>query len=377
VAAVALELLRRGEPLRLPALLTLPLALLALAVAGGALVGYARGAPVVDIVYSGRQLVYLIVLPVLVYNVVRTRRRLLAALALGAALAILKAALGLLAVAAGGGITVEGATITYYEPVANWLMMAALLGVLAAVLLRARDRLPLWVLLGSPLMIVSLALSFRRSFWIGLALGLVLVLVLGASSQGRRLLIPTTALVAVAIWALTAVGYQVQGPVAQRAESLRPSAIATNAEDRYRFDERANVLAELAAQPVAGLGLAIEWSSAARPLGVEHENGRQYVHMIVLWYWLKLGLLGLLAYCSLMLAAAMMAWRLWRRDPDPLMRAAGLATLCGLVALGVVETTGSFTGVETRFSIVFGAMLGLLAAAYRGASSRSTRSPTA
>jgi O-antigen ligase len=365
LVAVALDLLRRGEALRLPALLALPLALLALAAAAGAVTGYARGAGADDIVFAGRQLPYLVLMPLLVVNVVHTRRGLLVALAAGAALAIIKAVLGLVAVGAGRGTTVDGSAITYYEPAANWLMLVMLLGVLAALLQRTRDRLPLWLLVGSPLMLASLALSLRRSFWIGLVLGGLLVVLLAASPAGRRLLMPAVALVVVGAWLLGSVGFQVQGPLTTRVESLQPSRLEANAEDRYRLDERANVIAELRAHPVTGLGLAVDWSSAARPLSVEHENGRQYVHTVGLWYWLKLGLLGLAAYVTLIVAACALAWRIWRAHPDRLLRAGGLAALSSLVAMAAVETTGSFTGVDPRFTILFGIFLGLLAVAYR------------
>jgi O-antigen ligase len=291
----------------------------------------------------------------------------LVALAVGAALAIVKAVLGLASVAAGRGTTVDGTAITYYEPAANWLMLVVLLGVLAAVLQRARDRLPLWLLVGSPLMVASLALSLRRSFWIGIALGGLLVVLLASSPAGRRLLLPTAVLVAVGVWLLGAVGFQAQGPLTARVESLQPSRLEVNAEERYRTDERANVLAELGAHPVTGLGLGVGWSSAARPLPVEHENGRQYVHTVALWYWLKLGLLGLAAYVMLVVSACLLAFRIWRGHPDRLLRAGGLAALCSLVAMAVVETTGSFTGVDPRFTILFAVFLGLLAAGYREA----------
>lgn len=365
LAAAALEVGRRGEPLRLPGLLTLPLALLVLAIGAGAVAGLANGASAGDVVNAARQLPYLILLPLVVVNVIRTRQEVLLALGLGVALAVLKAVLGLLTVATGRGRLVDGSTITFYEPVGNWLMLVALLGVLAALVLRVRDRLPVWVLVGAPFLLASLALSLRRSFWIALALGALLVLVLGVSPLGRRLLAPTAVLVAAGVWALGSVGFQLQGPVAERVASLDPGRIQANVEDRYRLDERANVLADIGARPVTGLGLAVGWSSAARGLPVEHENGRDYVHMVTLWYWLKLGVLGLTGYLALMAASCATAWRVWRRADDPLLRSAGLAGLCSLVALATIETTASFTGVESRFTVVLGAMLGLLVVLHR------------
>jgi hypothetical protein len=87
--------------------------------------------------------------------------------------------------------------------------------------------------------------------------------------------------------------------------------------------------------------------------------------MVTLWYWLKLGLLGLLAYAGVMVSAIFMAWRVWREDRDRLLRAAGLTGACSLLAMAVVETSGSFTGVEPRYTIALGLMLGLIAAAFR------------
>lgn len=371
VAATALELSRREQPVRLPSLLTLPLALVGLAALAGAITGLARGGDSGVVLLALRPFAFLAVLPVLVVNLLQTRRDVTIALGFGLALAAAKAVLGLMTVATGRGRAVEGSVITFYEPVANWLMLVALLGMLAALLLGTRDRVPLWALLAAPLMIASLGLSLRRSFWIGLALGVLLVVVLGASPLGRRMLVPAGALIVAGLWALGSVGFQTQGPLTERLETLAPSRIEANAEDRYRLDERANVLAELRAHPIAGLGMGVEWSSAEQALPVEHDNGRDYVHMVTLWYWLKLGLVGLAGYTALMGAAGLMAWRSWRRHPDRLLRAAGLAAVCSLTALAAIETTGSFTAVEPRFTIVFGAMLGLLAVIYRSAADAS------
>lgn len=360
IVAVVVDVQRRGSAPRLPAALALPLALLALAIVAGAIAGLFAGVSAKDVLYAGRQLPLLVAVPPLVFHVIRTERDVRLALIAAAALAALKAALGLAGVLAGRGLLVEGARITYYEPTANALMLLVVLGVAAALLLRAR--LPAWALLTAPLLVLSLALSLRRSFWIGAALGLLLVLAL--PPLGRRVLVPSALLVAATVWALSSVGFQVAGPLAERARSLEPSRIAVTAEDRYRIDERANVVAELRRHPVTGLGLGVPWV-AEHPLPTDHENGRQYTHVVLLWHWLKLGTLGLAAYVAIVVGAGRLAWLTWRRHPDPLLRAAGLGALCWVVALAAIETTGSFTGVDARFTVLLGAVLGLLSAAAR------------
>ena len=98
---------------------------------------------------------------------------------------------------------------------------------------------------------------------------------------------------------------------------------------------------------------------------MEHENGRSYTHVVALWWWMKLGILGLLAYLAVMASFLAMGWQVWRRSSDQMLAAAGLAVFCGVLALAVVETVGSFTGVDPRFTALVGAVGGLLVAMRR------------
>lgn len=359
VFAVALDLIRSGRSLYVPSPLKLPLTVLALAMTAGAITGHAAGASTRFVLASEDVLVYLLVMPLVVANLDLDGKQLRWLLGGAVALAIVKAVLGLIEVASGHGQAIDGATLTYYEPTANWIVMIALFAIFAAVLARVKP--PLWMLLGTPLLLASLLLSYRRSFWIAAVLGALLVLLLGTSSLGRRMLLPVGLLVALAIWLLGSTTFQSQSPIVKRVSSLQSSKVEANVEDRYRIDERANVLSEIDRHPVTGLGMTIPWEATARPLPVEHEGGRLYVHFAALWFWLKLGILGLLAYVSIIAAALALAFRAWRAGLDPISRAFGLASLCGVVALVVLDTTASFTGVDARFTVLFGAQLGLLA----------------
>jgi O-Antigen ligase len=357
VLAVLVGGLRDERPLRLTGPLTVPLVLVVLATAAGLITGAFAGIGVQDLVYASRQMAWLVLLPFLVVNVVETERDVRRALVFAVGLALVKAVLGLASVAAGVGVVVDGAHITYYDPTANWLVLLAILGVVAALMMRAR--VPIWVLAGSPLLVLALALSFRRSFWIGLVLGVLLVLLLGSRPLGRRLVLVTAVLLAGAIWVLSFQPFQGEAPIVERARSLQPGQVESNAQDRYRLDELDNVTAEIRAQPISGLGLGVEWT-ATHPLGIDHENGRNYTHVVALWWWLKLGILGLLAYVALMATLLTMAWQVWRRSADRLFSAAGLGLFAGLIAIVSVETVGSFTGVDPRFSALIGAAGGLL-----------------
>jgi O-Antigen ligase len=366
ILAVGLDVLRHRRPLRVPRPLALPLAMLALAMAAGVITGRAAGASLRFAVASEHVLAYLLLLPLAVANLDLDRRQVMRLLTGAMALAIVKAILGLIEVAGHYGTPIEGtATLTYYEPVANWLIMIAMLIVFAALL--ARVRLPSWLLLGSPLLVACLVLSYRRSFWIGAVLGLLLVLMLGTSAAGRRLLVPASLGVVAAILLLGSINFQSQSPIVKRVTSLAPAKLETNVQDSYRLDERANVLGAIGEHPITGLGVTIPWAATVAPLSVEHEEGRQYVHFAALWFWLKLGILGLFAYAGVILGSMWVAWQAWRRSSEPLLRAFGLASLCGIAGLIAIDTTASFTGVEPRFTLLFGMQVGLLALVARTA----------
>jgi O-antigen ligase len=336
--------------------------LLFLGLIAGAVTGHAAGLGL-----GLRQLVLLEIVPVSLLlllvalaNLNVSRRQLTVMLGGAMALAIFKAAFGLIEVAGHYGDPIEGtATLTYYEPAANWLIMIALLTVLAAVVSRIKP--PLWMLLGSPLLAASIVLSYRRSFWIATVLGLLLVLLFGTSPAGRRLLVPASLVVALAVLVLGSVHFQAQLPVVKRVESLAPTNLTANVQDRYRLDERANVLGAIREHPITGLGLGVSWKATVQALSVEHEEGRQYVHFAALWFWLKLGILGLAAYIAIMAGSLVLAWRVWRRSAEPMVRAFGLASFCGVTGLAVIETTASFTGIDARFTVLFAAQIGLLA----------------
>lgn len=303
---------------------------------------------------------YLLLMPIAVASLDLERRTVERLLGAALVLAVIKALLGLAEIASGRGAAIEGvAKLTYYEPAPNWVISIALLSLFAAFV--ARAKLQRWMVLSFPLLLACLLLSYRRSFWIGVALALLLVLLIGIVPTGRRLLLPAALLVALAIYLVGSVHFQAQNPITKRFTSLNPTSLQANVEDRYRLDERANVLGEIKQHPISGLGMTIPWTATVRPLPVEHPNGRQYVHFAALWWWLKLGILGLAGYLAFLVGSIVLAFQAWRRSPEPLLRGFALASMCGVVALAVLDTTASFTGVDQRFTLIFAVQLGLLA----------------
>ena len=368
VAATAIDLILSRRAMLLPAPFTLPLLLLTVAAGGGVVTGYLGGTDPLGVLNALRPLIPLIVLPLLVVNLVRDRRAVLAMALGGAILAIVKASEGLFAWATGSGRPYRDATtITFYGPAANVLLLLLVLTVVAAVIKHAP--LAWWIRAGSVLAFVTLILSFRRSFWIGTLLALLFVLLLGSGARGWRLLVPALIVAVTASYVgVQFVGSQeIQGSVAERALTLEPSRLIADKEDRYRIDEQVNVLAELRAHPVGGLGFGVPWR-ATHPLPFEWEGGRSYVHNAFLMHWLRLGALGVLAYISLLITLLVAGYRLMGRLRDGRLQAIALAVAAAVPGLMVIELTASFGGIDYRPSVVLGVVIGWIAALSRVAS---------
>ncbi len=345
-----------------PGPLTAPLLVGFAALLVGSIVGHQQGVPVAELHEDVRPFVVFLLMPFIVVNILEGREDLRRFLLVVAGLVGVKAAIGVIGVVIGAGaLDAEGTPVSYMAPTANWLCLSLLLYLAASAIDRKR---PPWMLIGiGALSLVSLLLSYRRSFWLAAIAGL-LVVFLAAGSRGWRVITPVVGIVAAIALLLSLSGgiSGLSGPLAERVESLQPNRVNTNVEDRYRIDERRNVLADIGEQPLAGIGIGVAWT-ARYPLSVDRSSSRDYVHFTALWWWLKLGLLGLVSYVWLMVAGAWAAYRVWREQRDETLRLAGLAGVGAVVAIALVETTASFTGVTFRFSIVFGAALGFFVAA--------------
>ena len=361
LGGVLLRFAIESERPRFPAPLTASLLLLGIALAGGVATAYYADVSIGDLFHRSMTIFYLIGVPLLVVNVVRDTRALLAFAGLAAALAVFKGFSGVYTSLSGVGDTVEEGTITYLNPVPNLVMLVFVLGVAAALVRRVK--LPGWMLAGAPLALLALILSYRRSFWIAAAFTLVVVLIVASERRGRAVM----ALAAVAV-ALTLGATQLFGssdpsgsPLVARAKTISPSGFENKQGDRYRIDERHNVIENIREHPLAGIGIGAAWT-VHDPLAEDHD--RRYVHFAFLYYWLSMGLLGVAAYLAVLGSGLWAAVGVWRRHPNAQVRIAALACFGGILALLVVELTATFTGVEARASLVIGGLLGWLAAAW-------------
>jgi hypothetical protein len=318
----------------------------------------------------------LFVIPFVIVNAVRTPHELRQALGVAAGVAVVKAVAGLGVLAAGVSqrLSAGGPHMTYYEATSNVLMMTMVFGLAAAPL--AGVKLPRWLLWAAPLIFLCLLLSYRRMFWVATLLGLLVVVLVASGRVGRRLVVPVLVVLAGSVWlaSQSQVLGDLSGPIVQRGASINPSKVTRDRQDRYRIAERHNVVADLKTHPVAGAGIGVGWQ-ATYPMPFEYETGRHYVHVAVLWWWLNMGVLGAITYGWLMLTAAFIGWKVWRRHPDGVVRVSGLAMGMGVLGVAIVELTASFIGPDPRAATLLGVMVGLLAVAHAQLPLTGDRSP--
>jgi hypothetical protein len=353
-----------GQRPKLPDPLTAPLVLLGLTTVAGVVTGYTAHAGVSngELYHRAMNDVYLILLPVLVVNVLRDTQALRTFAAVAVGLAAYKGLSGSYAALSGLGADLTESAVSYLDPLPNLLMLTFLLGTVAALVRRVK--LPTWMLASVPLTLLALLLSYRRSFWIAAVFCLIVVAIIASRRRGRAVI--AVGGVALALTFVTVLAVGASGPAAKplvtRAQQLSPAGIEADRGDRYRADERRNVIANLHEHPLTGIGLGVSWK-VHYPLAEAHN--RAYAHVALLWFWLAFGPLGPLAYLVLLGAGLLTAIAVWRRHPDPIVQVGAIACFGAILALFIVELTATFTGIEPRLSLILGAGLGWLAAAWR------------
>lgn len=348
----------------MPRPITGPLALLAAATLAGVITGIAASPAVSsgELYHRAMNEVYIVFVPLLVVNVVRDTHALRLFVGVAAALAAIKGVSGAYGSLTGTGSELVEETASYLSPVPNLVMLAFLLGTVAALVRRVRP--PAWALAAAPVAFLALLLSYRRSFWIAAVFALIIVAIVASRHRGRLVVTMAAIALAVSFVAVLTVGTSDSStPLVTKAKTLSPGGgLEEDRGDRYRNDERHNVVANIEEHPLTGIGLGVPWK-VHEPLAESHD--RRYVHFALLWFWLALGPLGALAYLVVMAAGMWTAVRVWRQHPDSIVQIGAIAGFGAILAILIVELTTTFTGVEPRFSIVLGAGLGWLAAAWR------------
>lgn len=364
VAGLALDYNATRQAPRIHPWMWLPAPFLVAGIASGVVTGYLDGADMNTLLNSVRVFALLVVVPLMTAAVVDRFELITRLLRFWFVLVTVKCIIGVIGWFLGAGRGLGSTRITFYSPTMNFYALVVILAVLGLWVRFGRSAVTRGQWIGFAFALASLTLALRRSFWIGLVLGVIIVVLVASGRKGRPLvLLGGAALIAGAFVMLNAGGAtNSDNPVVQRAE------IRDDAEDRYRLDEQTNVFDELERHPLTGLGMGIPWE-ARHPLSLEFGAGRNYTHVAVFFFWLKLGPIGVMGYFAIIVATGVLGLRLWQHEQahDPVLAVAGLALAVGVLALAVVELTGTFTGASDRFSnsqmILFGWLGGAVVAA--------------
>jgi O-antigen ligase len=186
----------------------------------------------------------------------------------------------------------------------------------------------LWVLTLTGLAL-SIALSFNRNMWLGLALGMVVVLAFGGVAMRRRLSLALAGLAVVAaVLAISGASVEERStlsPLAQRGASLLdPQALAAEDSLRAREDENARAWSVASDNLTIGIGAGTEFGvffNESRPGGRFVRTPQLFLHNQYLYLLLIAGVPALAAFLIFVLGGLRGA--LWMRPRSPGLAACG------------------------------------------------------
>lgn len=263
------------------------------------------------------------------------------------------------------GTTYAG--ITRILPPGQSLVLLALINSIAALIFDERSTFKLLYFIQIGLLGTAVVLTFNRSFWVSVAIAVIVLAYVTKALNRRRLiglgLIILVLIVVVVMYA----SIEPRSQIAQlgtafferfltlgRASTLQESSL------EWRYVENEYVLPNILSQPLFGLGLGSQY----RPfdpridyLGREWD-ARRYIHNGHFWIMLKTGLLGYLSLATLSVIFLVRSFKYWRQIPDPLMQGNVLSftiTYLGILVAAIVSPIF----IQWFWTPVLGIMMGI------------------
>lgn len=231
-----------------------------------------------------------------------------------------------------------------------------------------RRQLTFSALCALPVLVMMLA-NQRRAGFLGLFLAVAIVgLVAYALLPSRRRVIAVSFLLGglglVAYMAAVGSNPSSRGLTAQPARaivSLYQPDERDLSSNEYRIAEARNVQLNIEQAPFLGLGYgkAMEQFIPIPNFGVGFTLGHLIPHNTILWVWMRVGLLGFLAFWMLVAAAVARGLLQAARATDPYMRSVALLTVAAL-AVWLVQAFADMGLAEVRLMLFMGALMGVL-----------------
>jgi O-antigen ligase len=208
----------------------------------------------------------------------------------------------------------------------------------------------------------GLVVSFNRNMWVGLAAGLV-VLVVSGQARVRRTLVLSTAVAATAVVALLLVSpgagsNAVVDPLAERASTLfTPDQTLRERSLEDRADETRRAWQAVRPHLATGLGPNVPWGTSLReftPAGDLVRVRQLFLHNQYLYLVVVAGLPALGCYLVLLLSSVVAAWSPPSRDRSLRPCAIGILML-------MVSSTVTITLSNASWTVPMGILFGSIA----------------
>lgn len=264
-----------------------------------------------------------------------------------------------------------------------------LVGLWTVTLLAPSRRFRIACLLAMVPMLAHLVFSFTRGYWLGCIAGLVVATVLSWKSLGRfdhpvrwrrLLMIPALGVViavTLGVSALVFGGGELLAAIGGRfSSSFSTQATTESLSNVIRLAEYDRAIGEALRSPIVGNGFGFMFVTRDPFLGTPREQG--FVHNYYILTWLKLGIVGLLAFGMLVWWWGRAALKAAGEESDWFSRAWAIATVAMTGQILVILVTNySLADVNTAAVVAFvwGVFWATRVGAGRAAGSQSS-SPT-
>jgi len=229
-------------------------------------------------------------------------------------------------------------------------------------------RLIAWGLTGA-----AVLLTFNRSFWFSVALGLGLLAILLTGEDRRHYIrwslaigiaLVASAAVMVAAAPETRVSRLITASVYRFVTLADVSAYGEDRSFRDRFPEYEYVIPQVVSQPVLGAGMGANYRPYDSRLDWEGHDARRYIHNAHLWLLMKSGLVGYGCLVWLLGAFLARAFKHWPRISDPELRGAVLSFAITTVGVLIAAIVNPIL-MQSFWTPVIGLMMGLSERAIR------------
>ncbi len=246
------------------------------------------------------------------------------------------------------------------------LLACAIILSIAMLLLGSTRRQKLFVLFSLPIDLLGLMVTYRRAGEAALVIGLVFLalILLRVNPKLFLKIVPVTALIfsiyVAAEWGCS--GGALCQPARAISSQFDPSARDASS-DLYRLIERYDLVANIQANPVTGLGFGQPFTFYIPLPDLSFWPFWHYTpHNEILWVWVKMGMFGFLAFWWLIASALYRSGRLTQA-----LSAAGdnkaRALLAAAACLIVMQMTVSYVDLgltSDRVMLLLGIMLGVI-----------------